>query len=282
MTNESAILRAYALLSQGKHDEAEQMLKDAPGALNTPSGADLFARLRFEQGFDDEARQIWERVQAAFPDFEPANKALAAFVSPPERQGGDDCAGVERRAFPFVALSFLLLGGVLAAWGLLHRPEMVVQVRERVLTNTVERVVRVPIASSVTSVVERVSIVTNTVPAVCREVVTNTVERVVTLERVVTNETVKVVFQESPGVEPESAAKEPLPTPAATTVAFAGDEQKAADEESEILSLGFASRESCSPFASHETWLDRVIFGFYKKLGLMPEARPSLMIEGKK
>lgn len=84
MTKESIILRAYALLSQGKYEEATQMLKSAPEVLNTPSGADLYARLCFEQGLIDEARQIWDHIHEVFPDFESATKALEAFEGLPK------------------------------------------------------------------------------------------------------------------------------------------------------------------------------------------------------
>lgn len=277
MTDESAILRAYALLSQGKHDEAELMLKRAPGALNTPSGADLFARLRFDQGFADEARQIWERIHAAFPDFEPANKALAAFVSPPEQQGGDD-EEEEGRKVPFVAIFFMLFGGALAIWGLLRKPEAIVQVRERVLTNMVDRVVNVPVTSYVTSVVERVSIVTNTIPVVQREIVTNTIERVVAVEHVVTNEIVKVVLKEASMARRDLV--EIMANPAANDVT--NGVQKKDGMVSKSSPTTSVSRGTHSQFATQETWLDRVILGFYKKLGLMPDTRPYFKAEGEK
>ena len=82
MTNEVAILRAYAFASQGKYAEAEQMLQSLPGVLDTPSGADLLARIRFEQGDEDAARHIWEQILRVDPANEAAMKALEALDNP--------------------------------------------------------------------------------------------------------------------------------------------------------------------------------------------------------
>lgn len=92
MTSESAILRAYALLMQGRRDEAEATLRNAQGALDTPSGADLLARIRFEQGLEDDARRIWLRIHEVFPDFEPAAKAIDAFENPPPIETASPCS----------------------------------------------------------------------------------------------------------------------------------------------------------------------------------------------
>lgn len=81
MTAEVAILRAYAFASQGKYDEAEQLLASVPEVLNTPSGADLLARIKFEQGDESTARRIWEELLAVDPSSESARIALAALDS---------------------------------------------------------------------------------------------------------------------------------------------------------------------------------------------------------
>lgn len=78
MTAEVAILRAYAFATQGKYAEAEQLLVSAPEALNTPSGADLLARIKFEQGDEVAARQIWEQIRTVDPANESVREALAA------------------------------------------------------------------------------------------------------------------------------------------------------------------------------------------------------------
>lgn len=118
MTVESAILRAYALLSQGAYDESEQMLKNTDGALNTPSGADLFARICFERGNIDEAKQIWKQIHSLFPDFEPAVNALKAYENQSEDFGRcSDYSDIDNsRKLPFqkkiciASLSALILG----------------------------------------------------------------------------------------------------------------------------------------------------------------------------
>lgn len=83
MIAEVAILLAYAFASQGKYDEAEQLLASVPEALNTPSGADLLARIKFEQGDESAARRIWEGLLAVDPSSESARNALAALDASP-------------------------------------------------------------------------------------------------------------------------------------------------------------------------------------------------------
>ncbi len=199
MTNEVVILRAYALLSQGECDAALEMFRGAPKALNTLSGADLFARIRFEQGFEVEARQIWERIHAAAPDFEPAAKALDAFRKAPCEV--EDEERVPRGGVWIVVCVALFLGIGGVVWGLCRKPETVVQVCEMVQTNVVERVVEVPVETCVTAMVERVCFVTNTLEVVRRVVETNTIERVVT------NTIEKVVYKEEQG----DGAEKPAP-----------------------------------------------------------------------
>ena len=82
MTAEVAILRAYALASQHRCSEAERMLGSVPDAIRSPSGADLLARIKFEQGDIDSARRIWEEVIRIQPDNEPAKKALECIDAP--------------------------------------------------------------------------------------------------------------------------------------------------------------------------------------------------------
>ena len=76
MTSEVAILRAYALASQGRYAEAENLLKSADGSLDTLAGADLLARIRFELGDIESANQIWEQVLSVDPTNESALMAL--------------------------------------------------------------------------------------------------------------------------------------------------------------------------------------------------------------
>lgn len=195
MTSESAILRAYALLSQGRCDEAERMLKSVPESLATPSGADLLARLRFEQGFADEAREIWNRVHAAFPDFEPAAKALDAFSNPPS-DGVDDggACGLSKivRIAAVVVLVAVAVGmavsvvssfkgcrqqtneealpPVAVAGTVNSVTSYVDRVRtefvDRIVTNVVERTVEVPSRLTLTNVIERIVCLTNLVAVV--------------------------------------------------------------------------------------------------------------------
>ena len=112
MTAEVAILRAYAFASQGKYAEAVQTLASVPEALNTPAGADLIARIRFEQGHETAARRIWEAILAVDPANEPARKALSALDAQPEapeKVEREPCLG-RRRKYVRAAVLAALLG----------------------------------------------------------------------------------------------------------------------------------------------------------------------------
>lgn len=261
MTTESAILRAYALLSQGEYEDAERMLAGAQGALDTPSGADLLARLRFEQGFDDEARQIWSRIHEAFPDFEPATKALEAFENPPpETEESEET----RRVFPVFALLVLLAGVGLATWGFLRKPETVVRIEERVLTNTVEKVVNVPVVSCTTSFVDRVSYVTNVVRDIQTKFVTNTIVRVETNE--VPKIETRIVYRDP--VVAQTNAVTSMPT-VATGVPIVPQ----ADAVKPSKAMPHVVRPAT---ATQGSWADRAILGIYTKMGLLPEPKTRL------
>lgn len=109
MTAEVAILRAYAFASQGKYAEAEQLFASAPEALNTPSGADLLARIKFEQGDEVAARQIWEQLLAADPTNETARVALLA-IDVQEPICDSSPSWWKQRKFVAAALLAVLLG----------------------------------------------------------------------------------------------------------------------------------------------------------------------------
>jgi len=68
--------------SQGKYAEAEQLLVSVPEAINSSTGADLLARIKFEQGDESTARHMWEKLLAIDPANESARNALAAIDSP--------------------------------------------------------------------------------------------------------------------------------------------------------------------------------------------------------
>ena len=246
MTTESAILRAYALLSQGAYDETERMLGSAQGALNTPSGADLFARLRFEQGREAEARQIWKRIHEAFPDFEPATKALYAFENPPPEPEDES----PNRVLPIAAVLILLLGVGMMIFGLMRKPDVIIQDREIVLTNTIERIVKVPEISTVTSIVTKVSYVTNTIEVVKREIETKT------LDHYITNVVEKIVY------------RDPLPT-TNMTVAVAS----ISNTSTRVTTAAIPQPTKRRPDRGEKSWIDNAIMGIYTKLGLMPKTR---------
>lgn len=112
MTPEVAILRAYAFASQGKYAEAEQLLASVPEALNTPPGADLFARIKFEQGDIATARRIWEELLVVDATNESVRNALAAIDVPLTVSEIDEPAPCfcRRRKYVCAAVLALLLG----------------------------------------------------------------------------------------------------------------------------------------------------------------------------
>lgn len=252
MTSEAAILRAYALLTQGRCEEAERVLNGNPDALKTPSGADLFARLRFEQGLEDEALKIWERIHAVCPDFDPASRALAAFASPPPEPEDEE---PNRLIVPIVTGLVLALGVGLALWGCFKEPSRLVQVHETVVTNMVERVVELPVTTYVTSIVEKVSVVTDTVTVVKHEVTTNTIESVVV------KEVEKVVYKE----------REPVAIVATNDLEkVEGATAQTGGSPKEPSQANKNPREFKHVKLGKETWLDKAIMDFCIELGLVP------------
>lgn len=204
MTTESAILRAYALLSQSKYEEAEQMLRSVEGVLNTPSGADLFARLRFEQGAEEEARMIWDQVHRAFPDFEPAAKALEAFANPPPSDEGKDDAvatdGALTKRLKIAAAAAVVIGllvSVLSAVKGCRNEPTPIRADSPIVTNFVERVETQLVDRFVTNYVDRVRtevvdrVITNEVEKIIEVpstvILTNYVEHIVEVPQIVTN-----------------------------------------------------------------------------------------------
>ena len=116
MSIEVAILRAYAFASQSKYVEAEQLLSSVPEALNTPSGADLFARIKFEQGDESTARRIWEELLTVDPSNESARRALAAIDSQSGfllTEGSEACF-CHRFKYACAVLIFAMLGAAFA------------------------------------------------------------------------------------------------------------------------------------------------------------------------
>lgn len=109
MTAEVAILRAYAFASQRKYDEAEALLRSVPEALDIPSGTDLLARIRFEQGDEDSARHIWEQILYTDPTNESAKKALDALDNPPIDEECGDCFS-HRWKYALAAALAVLIG----------------------------------------------------------------------------------------------------------------------------------------------------------------------------
>lgn len=200
MTSESAILRAYALLIQGRHDEAEAFLRNAQGALDTPSGADLLARIRFEQGLEDEARQIWLRIHEVFPDFEPAAKAIDAFENPPpvEEDLDSEPAGLPRKLW-MASLAAVFIGvvaSIVASIKGCGAEGVIAQTRVEVVTNFVDRVETKFVERCATNFVDRIQteyrdrIFTNVVDRLVENpssiTITNTVENIVWITNIVT------------------------------------------------------------------------------------------------
>jgi len=101
MTVEVAILRAYAFASQGKYAEAEQLLASVPEVLNSPSGADILARIKFEQGDESTARRIWEELRDIEPTNESVRNALAAIDQPTDLSAMENAEACLCRRFKY-------------------------------------------------------------------------------------------------------------------------------------------------------------------------------------
>lgn len=200
MTSESAILRAYALLMQGKHSEAEACLRDAQGALDTPSGADLLARIRFEQGLEDDARRIWMRIHEVFPDFEPAARAIDAFENPSsiatDVDGDPSRLSSRLRMTILVAVIIGVMASVIATTKACRSEKAIVQTPPVIVTNYIDRVETKIVERCTTNFIDRVQteytdkVVTNVVERVVEVpasiTITNTVENAVWITNVVT------------------------------------------------------------------------------------------------
>ena len=74
MTEESAILRAYALATQGKVEDAKALLT----GIESPVAKDLLARILYDTGEDEAARALWEDILDQEPGQPEARAALAA------------------------------------------------------------------------------------------------------------------------------------------------------------------------------------------------------------
>lgn len=186
MNPEAILISAYALATQERYDEAEDLLQSCPEAYNTVSGMDLLARIRHSQNRIDEARSIWQRILDVDPTNETARKAIDA-IDNPEPESDDPY-----RKFIVTAVAAVVLGVIISIIGTCcHKPVEVVgaepsvvyvtnevekvvtkeviktvpEIVERVVTNIVDRPieVKIPVVSVVTTEVERVVCVTNTV-----------------------------------------------------------------------------------------------------------------------
>lgn len=109
MATEIPILRAYALATQGRYEEAEEFLRNAQGALDTLSGADLLARIRFEQGDIDSARRIWEEILRLQPENEAAKNALEEIDNPTREENTLLSYFSRKRTYVCIAVFVLMI-----------------------------------------------------------------------------------------------------------------------------------------------------------------------------
>ena len=111
MTAEVAILRAYALASQGKYTEAEVMLKSVPGVIDSPQGADLYARILCATDRMDLARRVWQEILHVQPDNAPAKQAINALDNPATRGlDGDACSTSWKGKILVAAIVAMVMG----------------------------------------------------------------------------------------------------------------------------------------------------------------------------
>lgn len=111
MTAEVAILRAYALASQGKYTEAEVMLKSVPGVIDSPQGADLYARILCATDRMDMARRVWQEILHVQPDNAPAKQAINALDNPAALGlDGDACSTSWKGKILVAAIVAMVMG----------------------------------------------------------------------------------------------------------------------------------------------------------------------------
>ena len=195
MNVEAVLMSAYALATQERYEEAEQLLISCPEACNTVSGMDLLARIRHAQDRVDEAREIWRRILDSDPNNDSARNALAVIDNPEP-----DAFPSRRKKYIIAAALAVIVGMMISIVNFCGRRSAVTtaaptsfvyvtnevekvvtkevvktipQIVERVVTNIIDRPieVKIPIVSVVTTEVERVVCYTNTIT----EVITNTI-----------------------------------------------------------------------------------------------------------
>lgn len=198
MTTETAILRAYALASEEKFEEAEALLKSSPGALNEPSGIDLLARIRREQGDLEGARRLWESVLRLAPDYIDAQAALESLMNPLPLEEDPDRVWGRKSLLLISGLVLTLLVVILALLCRACRTSESVS-SPICVTNFVDRIKRieVPVTNTVKEVKVITKVITNEVKTVDIRtvIVTNEVPVVEYRDRVVTNDTERTIYR---------------------------------------------------------------------------------------
>lgn len=104
-----AVLAAYALVSEGRLDEAEQALRVADGSSQSCASIDVLARIAVQKGDLHQAARLWSEVLDRDPKNEAAQLALSRLRSP-----WKVCAVFRRLVLLFVvsAIGFLaVIGG---------------------------------------------------------------------------------------------------------------------------------------------------------------------------
>lgn len=122
MTAEVAILRAYALASQGKYTEAEVVLKSVAGAMDSLQGADLYARILCATDRKDLARRVWQEILHVQPDNDSAKQAINVLDNPVVFGPDEGASSTSRkRKILFAAIAAMALGAAFSIGKAINR-----------------------------------------------------------------------------------------------------------------------------------------------------------------
>ena len=172
MNPNAVLMSAYALATQERFDEAEQLLESCPEAFHMVPGQDLLARIRLAQGQTDQARQIWDRILQLEPANPEARSALDALDHPIAVPSSP------YRKFVIAGVITVVLGVVITIVGAINCSVSAVVAQEPntvFVTNLVERV----LANTIVKTESKVAEGENLVDRIVERVVKNTVDRTV-------------------------------------------------------------------------------------------------------
>ena len=76
--SKNILLCAYTLARAQRYSKAEDLILSDAEVSKSPEALDLLARIRAEQGDENEARRLWQEIQSIHPEHRPSARALKA------------------------------------------------------------------------------------------------------------------------------------------------------------------------------------------------------------